>query len=756
MPRKGSFGADIEESGVAGLDQGLPVLKFRSLFENMLNGFAFCRMIFDEKNRPVDFVYLDVNDAFEEITRLKREHVVGRRVSEVVPGIREAHPGLFESYGSTALTGEKFNFELNFKPLGIWLNISVYSPQKGYFIAVFDNVTERKKAEARLRASEEKFRSLADSSPNMVFLNQGGRIVYVNKKCEEIMGYKETEFYAENFDFLKLIAPESLELVKSSFSKHLKGEEIMPYEYVLLTKSGQPLNAIISTSLMKYAGGNAILGVVTDITDRVKSEKRIAILSNALENAYDAIVLTDLDGKIQYVNTAGEKIYGYKRRELVGRRVSVLDVDPNSAKEMIFISLKGNWSGETLCKKKDGRHFPVLLSVSPVKDAGGKVIAVMGASKDLSEVKALERQKEYLAKKVVKLTKQVPLTSREILVFYGLLKWPAFNDKELSAKLKLKRSTVTAIKNKLRRQGFYASYAVPNFGSLGYELLTFALGECRLPPDFGKGLKKPMFKKMVEAPELPFLVLAEKEFFGLVLSKNFTEFKRVAGAFLDYYKDNSLDGPKFNLVHFPIENTLFRPFFDYSHVLKPLLNSGVRKVREEPFKEATLLPLTKMEQTVFYGLVKWPGLSDVELVSKIGISRQSISKTKRKLLKTGMLALVNKPSLKKIGLEMLIATHCKFDCMALREGKKVSRGFIERVCPAVFRSVGLGECLSLNIFPGFLEFKNSQAELASQLRKEGFLEDANSSFVLPVKAINFEKMDFAPLVKKAFGLEVDF
>jgi signal transduction histidine kinase/CheY-like chemotaxis protein len=123
----------------------------RLLFENMLDGYAYCRMICDERGRPEDFVYLHVNDAFGKLTGL--HDVVGKTVSEVVPGIREAHPELLETYGRVARSGRPERFELEFRPLGMWLAISVYSPQPDHFVAVFDNTTERKRAEQALRAA---------------------------------------------------------------------------------------------------------------------------------------------------------------------------------------------------------------------------------------------------------------------------------------------------------------------------------------------------------------------------------------------------------------------------------------------------------------------------------------------------------------------------------------------------------------------------------------------------------------------------
>ena len=122
-------------------------LRYRSLFDNTLEGIAHCRML-HEPGQPPDFLYLNVNSAFEKLTGLS--DVIGKKVSEVIPGIQHSNPELFEIYGRVAANGEPEKFETFVEELGIWFSISVYQAEPGCFVAVFDNITERKATEARI------------------------------------------------------------------------------------------------------------------------------------------------------------------------------------------------------------------------------------------------------------------------------------------------------------------------------------------------------------------------------------------------------------------------------------------------------------------------------------------------------------------------------------------------------------------------------------------------------------------------------
>src|SRR6476659_4233164 len=111
--------------------------------------------------------------------------------------------------------------------------------------------------------SEVDFRSIAEQSPNMIFINVGGRVVYANKRCEELTGYKLKDFYSPTFNHLTLTAPDYKKMVNDKFILHARGKEIEPYEYAMITKDGKRLNTILSTKLIDYQGKKAILGTIT-------------------------------------------------------------------------------------------------------------------------------------------------------------------------------------------------------------------------------------------------------------------------------------------------------------------------------------------------------------------------------------------------------------------------------------------------------------------------------------------------------------
>lgn len=160
--------------------------RYRSLFENMLEGYVYCQMLYDTKGNPNDCICLDVNDAFGQLTGLKE--VKGKLISEVVPDVMEETPELFDICNSVVVTGEPTKFEINFTPLHIWLQISVFRPKEGHFVAVFENITERKLANEALVSINHKLNLLSN-----IIRHDIGNELQVMLGYLEIIGYNELD-----------------------------------------------------------------------------------------------------------------------------------------------------------------------------------------------------------------------------------------------------------------------------------------------------------------------------------------------------------------------------------------------------------------------------------------------------------------------------------------------------------------------------------------------------------------------------------
>jgi PAS domain S-box-containing protein len=290
------FGFIIKPFEAQELFTNIEMALYRHKLRNMLKeSEERYKALFD---RSLSYVYLhdfngqfiDANDAALNALGYKRKEVHQLNFASLID--KSQATKAIQSLEEIIRTGHQMKsdeYKLRRKDGSfIWVETEgslIYKDGKPFAIqGIGRDITEKKEAEDALRESEEKFRTLAEKSPNMIFINKMGKIVYANKQCEEVMGYTRNDFYSPDFDFFRLIAPESLEKIKSFFSKHVKGKEVRPYEYALITQSGKRIEAILTTRLISYEGDKAILGIVTDITERKEAEETLRESREQLRN----------------------------------------------------------------------------------------------------------------------------------------------------------------------------------------------------------------------------------------------------------------------------------------------------------------------------------------------------------------------------------------------------------------------------------------------------------------------------------------
>jgi PAS domain S-box-containing protein len=262
---------------------------------------------------------------------------------------------------------------------------------------LFVDITERKKAEEALKESEEQFRNLSEESPNMIFINKQGRVVYANKKCEEIMGYTKEVFYSPTFNFFSLIAPDSVKTLRSNYNKHKSGEEVAPYEYALVTKTGERINAVITTKLIKYNGASAILGIITDITERKKMETTLREAEKRYHALFDkaplGILVVDETATAVEFNEEAHRQLGYTREEFA--KLKVYDYEVNETPKetrarMKKVMREGKDEFETQHRTKNGEIRDVVITVQLIELAGKKFFHLI--TRDITEQKKIERE----------------------------------------------------------------------------------------------------------------------------------------------------------------------------------------------------------------------------------------------------------------------------------------------------------------------------------------------------------------------------
>jgi PAS domain S-box-containing protein len=375
---------------------------YRSLFSNMLNGFAYCQMVF-ENGAPTDFVYLRVNHAFEVLTGLK--DVAGKRVSDVIPGIRAADPELFERYGRVACGGPPERFETFVAPLQMWFEVSVYCPEPNHFVSVFDVITERKNAEAALQASEEFKRAIFDSVPSSIaVLNASGTIVDVNARWQTFardngpvpgQSAAHTDVGVNYLDVCDRSAGLSSGMAAAAGAgvrAVLDGSrDSFRLEYPCHSPDRQRWFSMMVSPIDRGARGVVVTHL--DISQRKKAEQSLRQLSLAVEQSPESIVITNLEPRIEYVNAAFVRATGYSFEEVIGQNPNILQsghTPPERYAEMWqALSAGRTWKGEFYNKRKDGSEYVEFAIVTPIRQPDGQITHYVAVKEDITERKRI-------------------------------------------------------------------------------------------------------------------------------------------------------------------------------------------------------------------------------------------------------------------------------------------------------------------------------------------------------------------------------
>lgn len=246
------------------------------------------------------------------------------------------------------------------------------------------------------------YRDLVENSPEMIhILDPHGIFLYANQTALRKLGYTLKELRDKH---LADLVPER---EKSRIERHLqqvmdRGESTI--ETTLLSKSGESIEVEMFDCAAYDASGRflELRSYVREIYGRRRLESRVNLLYNAFQHSTDAILITDLEGKLIEVNQAFTDLFGWERHEVLGKTTSFLRA-PQTSDEVYAamwrsITQTGSWKGEIVNRRKDGSEVPVLLSITPLYE-NGEMIGYMGVEIDITDKKRaeeqLQREKEF-------------------------------------------------------------------------------------------------------------------------------------------------------------------------------------------------------------------------------------------------------------------------------------------------------------------------------------------------------------------------
>ncbi len=264
------------------------------------------------------------------------------------------------------------------------------------------DTTEKKKAEENLRESEKQLQTLIDNMPDFVcFKDRDSHWLKANEAAIRIFQLDGIDYRGKNDSELAEFNSKlrgSFLTCKESDAKVWKENDIIHAEETIPDSEGSARIYDVTKVPVSHSDGKrkGIVIIGHDITERKQAEQINLRLAEIIRNTSDGVILTNLEGKIHYINPAFEKMSGYKRDELLNKDPANMMVTKNTtaiAKEIrSTVKTQGEWKGEVFCKHKNGEIYPILTSVFAIKNSKGELVEIASIQQDISDRKLAEEK----------------------------------------------------------------------------------------------------------------------------------------------------------------------------------------------------------------------------------------------------------------------------------------------------------------------------------------------------------------------------
>ena len=261
------------------------------------------------------------------------------------------------------------------------------------------DITERRNIEESIRLSEQKFRIVADNTYNWEFWEGTDKqFLYHSPSCKKITGYEARELLIDRGLFRRLIHPDDREEYRKHHRQAKSSKKPGSHIFRIINRQGETRHIEhvcqpVFDDKNNYLG---IRGTNIDVTDRVKNEELLRKLSLTVEQSPVSVLITNLNGEIEYVNPRFEQVTGYTLHEVAGKNPRILNA--GFQKPEIYKALwdkilaDGEWRGELKNKKKNGELYWEYATITPIRDKSGKTTHFLAVKEDITQRKASEKR----------------------------------------------------------------------------------------------------------------------------------------------------------------------------------------------------------------------------------------------------------------------------------------------------------------------------------------------------------------------------
>ncbi len=326
---------------------------------------------------------------------------------------------------------------------------------------------------------------------------------------------------------------------------------------------------------------------------------------------------------------------------------------------------------------------------------------------------------------------KLDFTPAEKAVLYGLVRYPTLNDRQLSEIIKVKPSTTTAIRRRLREREVFHTKRVPMANKLGYEILVFVFG--RIKPDTKKSDLKRLLKWVHDVPGIIYAFMSSESMCCIGFFKNYSEYRKLADAVWEAFGDKGPIDPKsWKSVVFSFEHCKLANFFDFSSPLKQLFEIEEEVDFNRDLETVTDEHLSKKERIVLGGLVEYPESSDKDVAEKVGASRQAVSSMRKRFEEKGILKTLRILNLEKLGYQMIAIGHLTFQPKAPLTIRWDGVERTARKSPMILWVTSSPETVAIGLMKSYDELHELRRDFLEYYAKRGFYSEEPAVSMFPV------------------------